>query len=225
MFYLCVFFPPLLLSLLLLSALSDKRRQPAKQGCSGTNLSITADGTLTTCTLKIKLALKADAWQPSLWKWLQCSATEKAEREKNILRKQQCDGSRERESWKKGKTKVESKRNKKHGIDGGNLCYFPAFFNLVIFSEDLQAFPGMLLQVALDSSGLSNNLKVLISSATETRLLLTHTQSWPRPVSIFQMSWTLSEALKTISMQTFSMNLRTHIISQSHSIEGQNQKN
>lgn len=58
--YVC-FFPPLLLSLLLLFALSDKRRQPAKQGCSGTNLSITADGTLTTCTLKIKLALKASA--------------------------------------------------------------------------------------------------------------------------------------------------------------------
>lgn len=194
LFYLCVFFPPLLLSLLLLSALSDKRRQPAKQGCSGTNLSITADGTLTTCTLKIKLALKADAWQPSLWKWLQCSATEKAEWEKNILRKQQCDGSRERESWKKGKTKVESKKNKKHGIDGGNLCYFPAFFNLVIFSEDLQAFPGMLLQVALDSSGLSNNLKVLISSPAETRLLLTRAVMTPTGVNSF--CWTFS--LKTI---------------------------
>lgn len=59
--FIYVFFPPLLLSLLLLFALSDKRRQPAKQGCSGTNLSITADGTLTTCTLKIKLALKAGA--------------------------------------------------------------------------------------------------------------------------------------------------------------------
>lgn len=113
MFYLCVFFPPLLLSLLLLSALSDKRRQPAKQGCSGTNLSITADGTLTTCTLKIKLALKADAWQPSLWKWLQCSATEKAEWEKNILRKQQCDGSRERErerAERREKQKLKAKR-------------------------------------------------------------------------------------------------------------------
>ncbi len=104
------FFPPLLLSLLLLFALSDKRRQPAKQGCSGTNLSITVDGTLTTCALKIKLALKAGAWQPSLWKWLQCSATEKAEREKNILRKQQCDGSRERESEIREKQKLKAKR-------------------------------------------------------------------------------------------------------------------
>ncbi len=76
---------------------------------------------------------------------------------------------------KKGKTKVKSKKNKNHGIDGGNWCYFPAFFNLAIFSEDLQAFPGMLLQVALDSSGLSNNLKLLTSSPTETQLLLTHT--------------------------------------------------
>ncbi len=137
------FFPPLLLSLLLLFALSDKRRQPAKQGCSGTNLSITVDGTLTTCALKIKLALKAGAWQPSLWKWLQCSATEKAEREKNILRKQQCDGSRERErERKKGKTKVKSKKNKNHCIDGGNWCYFPAFFNLVIFSDTCRHFQG-----------------------------------------------------------------------------------
>lgn len=46
---------------------------------------------------------------------------------------------------KKGKTKVKSKKNKNHGIDGENWCYFPAFFNLAIFSEDLQAFPGMLL--------------------------------------------------------------------------------
>jgi len=92
-----------------LRSLSDKRRQPAKQGCSGTNLSITADGTLTTCTLKIKLALKADAWQPSLWKWLQCSATEKAEWEKNILRKQQCDGSRER-AERREKQKLKAKR-------------------------------------------------------------------------------------------------------------------
>ncbi len=76
---------------------------------------------------------------------------------------------------KKGKTKVKSKKNKNHSIDGGNWCYFPAFFNLAIFSEDQQAFPGMLLQVALDSSGLPNNLKLLTSSPTETQLLLTHT--------------------------------------------------
>lgn len=72
-----------------LLALSDKRRQSAKPGCSGTNLSIMTDGTLTTCTLKIKPALKACAWQPSLWKWLQRSATERGVWEKNKLRKQQ----------------------------------------------------------------------------------------------------------------------------------------
>lgn len=59
--YLCVFF--LLCSFLFcfLLTLSDKRRQSAKPSCSGTNLSIMTDGTLTTCTLKIKPALKACA--------------------------------------------------------------------------------------------------------------------------------------------------------------------
>lgn len=116
-FYLCVFFPSLLLSLLPPLARSDKRRQSAKPGCSGTNLSITADGTLTTCTLKIKLALKAGAWQQSLWKWLQRSATERGVWEKNKLRKQQWDGmevergseKRERQRGKKKKKKVKSK--------------------------------------------------------------------------------------------------------------------
>lgn len=100
-----------------LLALSDKRRQSAKPGCSGTNLSITTDGTLTTCTLKIKPALKACAWQPSLWKWLQRSATERGVWEKNKLRKQQWNGwgwggaGQQRE--KKRKAKVRSKRKRR----------------------------------------------------------------------------------------------------------------
>jgi len=107
---------------------------------------------------------------------------------------------------KKGKPKVKSTKNKNHVIDGGNLCYFPAFFNLMIFSEDLQAFPGMLLQVALDSSGLSNNLKVLISSPTETLLLLTHTVMTQTGVSLSNY---LKE-MQLLKMKMTFLSLITH---------------
>lgn len=176
MFYLCVFFPPLLLSLLLLFAPSDKRRQPAKQGCSGTNLSITADGTLTTCTLKIKLVLKAGAWQPSLWKWLQCSATEKAEREKNILRKQQCDGSRERE-WKKEKQKLKAKRIRTTVLMVGIGVISLPFLIWWSSLRTCRHFQGCCCK------------SLLILEAFQTLGFCLHTQSWPRPVSVFQMIW------------------------------------